>query len=59
MKANGFLLNMERLIVGTLIQVGLGQLPMNTIEKAFKSKDMNDVGHKASAEALCLLNVEY
>ena len=59
MTANGFLLNMERVIVGTLIQVGLGQLPMNTIEKAFKSKDMNDVGHKASAGSLCLLSVEY
>lgn len=59
MTANGFLLNMERIIVGTLIQVGLGQLPMNTIEKVFKSKDMNDVGHKASAGALCLLSVEY
>ncbi|GKU23676.1 tRNA pseudouridine(38-40) synthase TruA [Clostridium folliculivorans] len=59
MTANGFLLNMERLIVGTLIQVGLGQLPMSTIEKAFKSRDMNDVGHKASADALCLLSVQY
>lgn len=59
MTANGFLLNMERVIVGTLIQMGLGQLPMNTIEKAFKSKDMKDVGHKASAGALCLLSVEY
>ncbi|GFP77010.1 tRNA pseudouridine(38-40) synthase TruA [Clostridium fungisolvens] len=59
MTANGFLLNMERVIVGTLIQVGLGQLPMNTIEKAFQSKDMNDVGHKASADALCLLSVQY
>ena len=59
MTADGFLLNMERIIVGTLIQVGLGQLPMNTIEKAFKSKDMKDVGHKASAGALCLLSVEY
>jgi len=57
--ANGFLLNMERVIVGTLIQIGLGQLPMNTIEKAFESKDMKDVGHKASADALCLLSVEY
>ncbi|MDT8719269.1 tRNA pseudouridine(38-40) synthase TruA [Clostridium sp. 19966] len=59
MKANGFLLNMERVIVGTLIQVGLGQLPMNIIEKAFESKDTKDVGHKASADALCLLSVEY
>jgi len=59
MTANGFLLNMERIIVGTLIQMGLGQLPMNTIEKAFKSKEMDDVGHKASAGALCLLSVQY
>jgi len=59
MTANGFLLNMERVIVGTLIQIGLGQLPKNTIEKAFESKDMKDVGHKASAGALCLLSVEY
>lgn len=57
--ANGFLLNMERVIVGTLIQVGLGQLPVNIIEKAFQSKDTKDAGHKASAEALCLLSVEY
>lgn len=59
MTANGFLLNMERVIVGTLIQMGLGQLPMNTIEKAFLSKDLKDVGHKVSAGALCLLSVEY
>ena len=59
MTADGFLLNMERIIVGTLIQVGLGQLPINIGEKAFESKDMNDVGHKASADALCLLSVEY
>lgn len=59
MTANGFLLNMERVIVGTLIQVGLGQLPMNIIQKAFESKDMKDVGHKASADALCLLSIEY
>ncbi len=57
--ATGFLLNMERLIVGTLVQIGLGQLPANAIEKAFESKNMNDVGHKASAGALCLINVEY
>ena len=50
---------MERVIVGTLIQVGLGQLPINTIQKAFESKDMKDVGHKASADALCLLSIEY
>ena len=59
MTANGFLLNMERVIIGTLIQVGTGQLPINIIQKAFESKDMKDVGHKASADALCLLSIEY
>jgi len=55
--ASSFLLNMERLIVGTLIQVGLGQLPINTIDSAIKTKDLKHVGHKASADALCLTNV--
>jgi tRNA pseudouridine38-40 synthase len=57
--ANGFLLNMERYIVGTLIQVGLGQLPMNAIDRAFKSRDNDDVGHKASADALSLIEIRY
>lgn len=59
MTANGFLLNMERIVVGTLIQIGLGQIPINTIEKAFTSRDTDDVGHKAMASALCLLSVKY
>lgn len=57
--ANGFLLNMERLIVGTLVQVGLGQLPIPTVERAFTSQKMANVGHKAMAGALCLLSVAY
>jgi tRNA pseudouridine38-40 synthase len=57
--ANGYLLYMERMIIGTLIQVGFGQLPVNTVEKAFKSKASKDIGHKASAEALCLMSVKY
>lgn len=57
--ANGFLLNMERIIVGTLIQIGLGQRKMNTIERALKNGKKEDVGHKAMGHALCLVNVEY
>lgn len=59
MIANGYLLNMERLIIGTLVQIGLGQLPISSIEKAFETKDLSNVGHKASASGLCLLNVKY
>lgn len=57
--ANGFLLNMERLMVGTLIQVGLGQLPMHTIERALTTQKSENVGHKAMAGALCLIDVTY
>ncbi len=59
MIANGFLLNMERLIVGTLIQAGLGQLPLNTVERALHFQKSEYVGHKAMSGALCLMDVAY
>lgn len=58
-KANGFVLSMERIIVGTLIQVGFGERDAKTIENAFTSKDSKYVGHKAMASALTLVDVEY
>lgn len=58
-KATGFILNMERLMVGTLIQIGLGQLPPNSIERALKTQDVKHVGHKASADALSLIELEF
>ena len=57
--ASGFLLNMERIIVGTLIQIGLGTRHEETIKRAFKSMNNKDVGHKAMASALMLIDVEY
>lgn len=57
--ADGFLLNMERIIVGTLIQIGLGTRHEETIKRAFKSMNNKDVGHKAMASALTLVHVEY
>jgi len=59
MKADGFLLNMERFIVGSLVQIGMGQLPIEAIGKAFEYKASEYVGYKASADALCLVKVEY
>ncbi len=57
--ADGFLLNMERIIVGTLIQIGLGERHEETIKRGFKSMNNKDVGHKAMASALTLVNVEF
>jgi len=57
--ANGFLLNMERLIVGTLIQIGTGQLPVNAVEMALQTCKTDYVGHKAMSDALSLVEVNY
>jgi len=59
MSANGYLLNMERYIVGTLIQIGLCQREISDIELAFEKKDSNYVGHKAMAPALTLVDLIY
>ena len=57
--ANSFLLNMERIIVGTLIQVGLNELNAQMIPKAFTAYNEKYVGHKAMSGALCLVDVSY
>lgn len=57
--ANGFLLNMERFIVGTLIQIGTGQLPVNAIQTALSTGNSDYVGHKAMSDALALVEVTY
>ncbi|MCK8059104.1 MULTISPECIES: tRNA pseudouridine(38-40) synthase TruA [unclassified Fusibacter] len=57
--ADGFLVNMERIIVGTLVQIGIGQLPVNTVDRAFETSATKFVGHKAMADALTLVRVNY
>lgn len=59
MVANGFLLNMERLIVGTLIQIGTGQLPANSVRLALTTGKNDHVGHKAMSDALSLVDAMY
>ncbi len=59
LSADGYLVNMERIIVGTLIQIGSGQRHMDNINRAFKTRDSKSVGHKAMGHALCLVDVIY
>lgn len=59
MSARNYLVNMERFIVGTLIQIGTGQRKVNTIDKAFATLDKEYVGHKAMSHSLCLIKVDY
>lgn len=58
-KANGYLLHMERIIIGTLIQVGLYEKNIDTIQKGLTSLNDKYVGHKAMAGALCLVGLDY
>jgi len=57
--ANGFLFNMVRIIAGTLIQLGLNEREINSIDRALSTKNREDAGHKAMAHALCLTEVKY
>lgn len=57
--ATGFLYNMVRIIVGTLIEVGLGKRHDESIDKAFLSRNRLDAGFKAPAKGLCLIDVNY
>lgn len=56
---NGFLYNMVRIIVGTLIKVGLGVYPPAHVKEIIEAKDRNVAGPKAPAQGLTLLGIEY
>lgn len=56
---NGFLYNMVRIIVGTLIKVGLGVYPPEHVKEILESKDRYQAGPKAPARGLTLVGIEY
>jgi len=58
-KGNGFLYNMVRIIVGTLVEIGLGKKEPHSISKIIEAKDRNLAGPTAPPTGLCLEHVEY
>lgn len=56
---NGFLYNMVRIIAGTLVDVGLGKIKAEDIEKIIETKDRTKAGKTLPPYALYLLKVEY
>lgn len=56
---NGFLYNMVRIIVGTLMKVGLGVYPPEHIKEIIEAKDRYQAGPKAAACGLTLVGIEY
>ena len=58
-KADRFLRNMVRAIVGTMIHVGLGKINVEDLHTIIKSKSRSEAGYSVPAQALYLTEVEY
>jgi len=58
-EANGFLYNMARNIVGTLIEIGRGKFPPHSTSEILKSRNRRNAGPTAPAKGLCLIEVKY
>lgn len=56
---NGFLYNMVRIIVGTLIQIGEGKRPPSDMLRVLEAKDRSLAGPTAEAIGLTLWKVDY
>jgi tRNA pseudouridine38-40 synthase len=56
---NGFLYNMVRIIAGTLIRVGGGQIPPGDMSRILEAKDRQAAAETARPEGLTLVSIEY
>lgn len=56
---NGFLYNMVRIMVGTVLEVGVGRFRPNDIIRILKSRDRSQAGRPVPARGLCLEKVFY
>jgi tRNA pseudouridine38-40 synthase len=58
-EANGFLKQMVRSIVGTLVEVGKGKIDFEAFRRILESKDRKVAGPTAPAHGLFLKEVKY
>jgi len=58
-EANGFLYNMVRNIVGTLVEIGRGRWQPDKIDEIIEAKSRNAAGPIAPAPGLCLMWIKY
>ena len=57
-EGNGFLYNMVRIIVGTLVDIGRGRIN-KSLKEIVESKSRSECGHTAPAHGLFLKKVDY
>ena len=55
----GFLQNMVRILVGTLLEVGRGYWEVEQVQAILDAKDRKQAGPTAPPEGLCLMKVDY
>lgn len=58
-EADGFLYNMVRAIVGTLVHIGRGRRPESWLQEVLESRDRQQAGMNAPPHGLFLLRVEF
>ena len=58
-KADRFLRNMVRAIVGTMVEIGIGKLDLNGFEEIILANDRCKAGKSAPAKGLFLVDIEY
>lgn len=58
-EGDGFLYNMVRNIVGTLVEIGRGYLPEGSMKKILKNRDRTTAGPTAPSKGLFLVKVRY
>ncbi|CAH0190905.1 tRNA pseudouridine(38-40) synthase TruA [Peribacillus simplex] len=58
-RGDGFLYNMVRKIVGTLIEVGLGEIDAENIPRILESKERIQTGRMAESAGLYLVKVDF
>lgn len=56
---NGFLQNMVRIMVGTLLEVGYSRMTLEDVKEALDCPDRKKAGPTAPAQGLCMMSVDY
>ena len=55
----GFLQNMVRIMVGTLLEVGCGRMTEEQVQAVLENPERQKAGPTAPAQGLCMMNVDY
>ncbi len=58
-QGNGFLYNMVRILVGTMVGIGSGRIPPDSMKKALSTLSRKDAGPTAPSHGLVLWRVKY